>query len=118
MSLEDIWEDESFLPMLMLLLVIVFVTVIIVVLISKAANSAHYASIPVSKLDNVTVVSKLQTPLPLSPSVMTYSVTFQTEHGSRVQLRVREAAQFNSLVEGDVGSLSYKDDLYIGFNRI
>lgn len=117
MSLEDIWEDESFLPMLMLVLVIVFVVTIIGVLISKAANSAHYASIPITKLDDVTVVSKLQTPLPYSPSVMTYSVTFQTERGSRIQLKIREATQFNSLIEGDVGSLIYKDDLFVGFNR-
>ena len=49
-------------------------------------------------------------------SSTSYYVTFEVQSGDRMELKVSRS-EFGSLVEGDVGMLSFQGTRYLGFER-
>jgi len=45
-----------------------------------------------------------------------YYVTFQVESGDRMELKVNRS-EYNLLIEGDAGTLSFQGTRYLGFER-
>lgn len=82
-------------------------------------NNSPEESVPVtvvSRRDHVSVSHHNSEGLVHSSSTTAYYVTFETQDGERMELRV-PAKEFGLIVEGDRGILRYRGTRYLSFER-
>ena len=121
MSLNDIFNDDSFLPTLM----VIFVAIMIIAIpagiaMGKKANKEVYgdseSADPITE-KTVKIVSRRSIPHPANQAVTVNMATFEMANGARVELAVKDAAIYGVMVEGDRGTLRYQGKRFISFVR-
>lgn len=116
MSVNDLLDDESFLPTLLILFVICFFVTVIGIAIGKAKNKAEQNSYPIETCTGK-ILSKRTAPHPKSPYVMVNYVLFELSSGTRVELMTGDNEVFGTMLEGDSGTVTYQGKKLISFNR-
>lgn len=121
MSINDILNDDSFLPIMAVVFIIMLVIVIpIGVATGKKTNKSIYGENEYDKCletRGATLIAKEQSPHPLNQSVMINMAIFELNSGSRLKFAIKDPNAYSVMVVGDKGTLSYQGSKFIGFKR-
>lgn len=63
------------------------------------------------------VLSKRTSPHPMTPTVSINYVLFELADGTRLEVPIKDAAVFASIIEGDKGTLKVRGNWFVGFER-
>lgn len=118
MSLNDLF-DMDLLPILAIFAVICLLLIPVGISRGKKSRVEIYGDNETGEVrekNNVKIISKkTETPVPFIPPVN--SITFELDNGSRVELAIKNSDTFNTMYEGDCGTLKYQGKKFISFNR-
>lgn len=117
MSINDLMNDDSFLPTLMVIFVIVIIIAIPAgIAMGKKTNKSIYGDGSYGAYKEVygaVVLARRTTPHPLNQAVMINMVVFELPTGERIELAIKDATVYGTMIEGDTGILSYQGKLYL-----
>ncbi len=121
MSINDLMNSDSLIPTMMVIFVIIMIIAIpIGIANGKKANSNIYGygeNTGVLEEKMVKIVARRSMPHPASPTVMINMVVFEMEDGKRVELAIKDAITYGTMIEGDKGVLCYRGKQFIDFRR-
>lgn len=121
MSINDILNDDSFLPTIFVLFIIIMVIAIPVgISRSKRANQEIYGdgdTTSSTRKRAARIASRRNAPHPLAPTVNLNLIVFEFEDHSRIELAIKDTSIYSTLIEGDQGILTYQGKQFISFKR-
>lgn len=121
MSINDLLNDDSFLPIMAIVIIVVLVIAIpIGISASKKTNNTIYGDDDYNKsreTKNATLVSKEKSPHPLNQSVMVNMAIFELNSGARLKFAIKDPNTYGVMVIGDKGELTYQGSKFIDFRR-
>ena len=121
MSINDLMNDENLLPLMFLLFVVIMIFAIPAgIAINKKSNSAIYGddecgAVNVEK--GVKILARHTSPHPLNQAAMINMVVFELASGERIELAIKDANRYATMVEGDCGILRHQGKRFIDFER-
>ena len=121
MSINDLMNDDS----LLLYMGIIFIIIMIIALPAgiaagkKATNNIYGDDGNEEKITEevAKVVARRTVPHPMNQTVMINMIVFEMKNGERIELAIKDANTYGTIVEGDTGILWYQGKKFIDFER-
>ncbi len=121
MSINDILNDDSFIPICMVMFVIIMVIALpIGIAMGKKTNKSIYGDDEfgsITQVKGAKIVARRTSPHPLNQTVMINMVVFELSNGERIEFAIKDPNTYGVMVEGDFGTLSYRGKKFIRFDR-
>ena len=121
LSVNDLLENEAFLPGLFVFLLSVFIFAIPTGLaMSKQNNNNIYGdneSGEIIEERNVKLIAKRTLPHPANHTIMINMVVFELSNGDRLELVIKDSSIYGVMMEGDNGILTYQGKKFLKFER-
>lgn len=112
MTLNDIANEVDIMP----IIAVSFVIMAVALLIGVLGKKASMAVAEVESMDNARLVSRRSAQCPTCPSITITRLIFEDPAGNRVDLQFNEKGNYIP-VEGDTGTVFYKNDIFVEFKR-
>lgn len=122
MSINDILNDDSFIPICMVIFVVIaLIAFPIGFSRAKQTNKSIFGddeSGTPTERKKVKILARRTSPHPLNQTIIINMVVFEFENGNRLELAIKDATTYGTMIEGDIGFLSYQGKKFISFRRI
>ncbi len=115
--------DESIFVIIgILFLASTLITIFVKVFTARKVDTDVYGnsastSYPLSFEKNTTLVAKRIDTYPTDQTIKIYYALFELESGRRIEFAIQNVSMFSMMVEGDVGTLRYQGQKFLGFDR-
>ena len=127
MTLNDLWDElsnsEGFLIFIMFG-VLLFMIPLMLSMFAKNLTSKDVLNIygdnesgPIRQEVNVKIVSKRTVTYPTDQTIIINKVVFEFTNQSRLELAIKDGNAYGTMVEGDIGQLTYQGKKFISFRR-
>jgi len=127
MTLNDLWDElsnsEGFLIFIMFG-VLLFMIPLILSMVGKNLTAKDVLNIygdnesgPIRQEANVKIVSKRTVAYPTDQTILINKVVFEFSNHSRIELAIKDGNTYGTMVEGDIGRLTYQGKKFIDFQR-
>ncbi len=124
MSINDMLDSNVVLPAMGIIFIIIMIIAIPAGLSrAKSTNEQIYGTvntaqnIQITVKKNVLLKSKRTEAHPLNQSVKICYALFELENGARLELAIQDINAFSLMAEGDIGTLKYQGQKFIGYER-
>lgn len=127
MSINDLLDNEYFLPFLGILFVLIAPLFFAAVLDAKmdAKKKAKETEAQIYGEDEICeikdekakILVRRSNPHPLNQTVRVNTVVFEISDGNRIELAIKDLNTYNIMIEGDEGFLCYQGKRFIEFRR-